>query len=256
MTNEVDETVDASPTPDTSSTPPAHARRRSATSVVLGIIGELLLTIGILIGLFIIWQVWWTSVLARAHAAEVIDDLGFSHSDVTLDDSALRAAGAPMPEGVPDGVWGVLYLPTLDGTHAIPIAEGTTSRTLDAGYAGHYEGTAQVGQIGNFSLAAHRLAFGDAFMYLDRLNPGDPIIIETRDTWYVYTMSEQEIVQPSQVEVIAPVPGSPGEEPTEAMITLTTCHPLWNNYERLIVHGTLQYWAPTSDGVPAEFEVN
>ena len=57
---------------------------------------------------------------------------------------------------------------------------------------------------------------------------------------------------PSEVSVIAPVPGEPGAEPTERLITLTTCHPMFSARERFIVHGVLDYWAPTSDGIPAE----
>ena len=56
----------------------------------------------------------------------------------------------------------------------------------------------------------------------------------------------------SQVDVIAPVPGDPGATPTERFITLTTCHPMFSARERFIVHGTLDYWAPVTDGTPAE----
>jgi len=48
------------------------------------------------------------------------------------------------------------------------------------------------------------------------------------------------------------VPGDPGATPTERMITLTTCHPMFSAKERFIVHGVLDYWAPTADGIPAE----
>ena len=65
-------------------------------------------------------------------------------------------------------------------------------------------------------------------------------------------MTSTEIVAPSDVDVIAPVPGDPGAVPTERLITLTTCHPMFSARERFIVHGVLDYWAPTSDGIPAE----
>jgi sortase A len=47
------------------------------------------------------------------------------------------------------------------------------------------------------------------------------------------------VVLPSQVDVIAPVPGHPGRNPTDRLITLTTCHPQFSASERLIVHGVL-----------------
>jgi sortase (surface protein transpeptidase) len=53
------------------------------------------------------------------------------------------------------------------------------------------------------------------------------------------------------VEVVAPVPGQPGVEPSEAMLTLTTCNPKWDNYQRLVVHATLVDQQPQSAGRPA-----
>ena len=52
---------------------------------------------------------------------------------------------------------------------------------------------------------------------------------------------------PSAVEVVAPVPGKPKAKPTKAMLTLTTCNPKFNNYERLIVHAELAQTIPRDD---------
>ena len=99
------------------------------------------------------------------------------------------------------------------------------------------------------------LAYTAAYLLLAAL-PGDAIIVETAEYWYVYTVTDSAVVAPSEVEVIAPVPGNPGAEPTDAMITLTTCHPLWSTAERFVVHGRLDYWAPHDAGTPAELEVS
>ena len=80
----------------------------------------------------------------------------------------------------------------------------------------------------------------------------DALVVQTPDTWYVYTVSSTEVVTPADVQVIAPVPGAPGEVPTAAAMTLTTCHPMFSARERYIVHGELDYWAPTSGPAPAE----
>jgi sortase A len=61
-----------------------------------------------------------------------------------------------------------------------------------------------------------------------------------------------EIVHPNAVEVVAPVPGRPGAAPTNAMLTLTTCNPKWDNYQRLVVHAEMVRSQPRSAGLPAE----
>jgi sortase A len=106
------------------------------------------------------------------------------------------------------------------------------------------------GQIGNFSVAGHRNRA--TFWRLDELDDGDAIVLESRDEWFVYQVSESRIVRPHQTEVVAPVPGRRGAKPTKAMLTLTTCHPKFNNYERLIVHAELVRSEPKSAGRPTE----
>ena len=90
---------------------------------------------------------------------------------------------------------------------------------------------------------------------IDLLQKGDEIIVVTKDIWYVYTVTGHEIVDPSDVDVIAPVPDDPTSAPTQRMITLTTCNGSmtgeWGNDQRWIVHGTLSYWMPRSEGRPS-----
>jgi LPXTG-site transpeptidase (sortase) family protein len=122
---------------------------------------------------------------------------------------------------------------------------------VDIRYApGHYPDTALPGQIGNFSVAGHRSPA--IFWDLDRMQNGDKIVVETKSTYFVYTMTSREIVVPTALEVVAPVPDQPGVAPTKAMLTLTTCNPKYNNYQRLIVHAVLQRQQPRSAGLPTE----
>jgi sortase A len=91
------------------------------------------------------------------------------------------------------------------------------------------------------------------FWDLDRVAPGDSIVVETRSTWYIYKATANKIVKPTATEVVAPVPGHPGARPTRAMLTLTTCNPKWDNTQRLIVHAQLvRHVARTGKGRPAE----
>src|SRR5699024_10523307 len=106
------------------------------------------------------------------------------------------------------------------------------------------------GEVGNASIAGHRNTYGRVFEDIARLEAGDPIVVETADAFYVYETTESLIVQPEDVEVIAPTPGRPGVEPTERMLTLTACHPMYSARERIIVHAEFSYWTKRSDGIP------
>lgn len=236
---------------------------RTVLGRVVGLIGELLVTVGIVIGLFVVWQVWWTDLQAGSVIASELDDFddGLPPVEVPLADTAKQSDGAPAPaipedrtaEGIPPSAFAVLHVPDWGADERIPVAEGISlPRVLNKGFAGHYPDTGNLGQVGNFALAAHRQSYGAPFRQVDSLDVGDPLVVETADAWYVYRVTAAEIVLPTQTEVIAPAPNDPGAAPTEAAMTLTTCHPLFSTRERYIVHSTLDYWAPRDAGVPAE----
>jgi sortase A len=98
------------------------------------------------------------------------------------------------------------------------------------------------GKVGNFAMAGHRSP--GIFWDLDQVKPDDYLIVETRTDWYVYQVFQDQIVTPTSVEVIAPTPNKAGVAPTQADITLTTCNPKWDNYQRLVVHGKLILTTP------------
>jgi sortase A len=113
---------------------------------------------------------------------------------------------------------------------------------------GHYPGTAMPGQIGNFSVAGHRVP--PLFWNLQEVRPGDQVVVQTQDYWYVYRVTANEIVTPHSIEVIAPTPDRIGVAPTTAMLTLTTCNPKWDDYQRMVVHAELVTTTPYEDGPP------
>jgi sortase A len=108
--------------------------------------------------------------------------------------------------------------------------------------------------VGNFAIAGHRVTYGRPFNQIAELRPGDPIVIETKDTWYVYRMRSDLIVTPDRVDVVAPVPEQPDAEPSERLLTLTACHPMYSARERYVVHAEFDRWQPKSAGEPAELE--
>jgi sortase A len=239
-----------------------NARRGSrGGGVVLGfvgVVGELLITAGVLLLAFLAWQLWWTDVEANSAQAAVVEEQGWDVPLAGLDDGPAivtpRYDEPPVLEEPPYlTTFASMRVPRWDGEPTRTITQGTDRpNVLNPLGVGHYEGTAMPGAVGNFALAAHRTTYGKPFNRIEELQEGDPVVVWTQDTWYVYRVTSSQIVMPGDVQVIAPVPDQPGAEPTERFITLTTCHPMFSARERFIVHGVLDYWAPVSEGVPAE----
>lgn len=234
----------------------ARARRAPAVSAV-GVLGELLLTLGVLLALFLVWQLWWTTVTARQDADAVLAEVRAALPAAAATTAELRTDDPPVPEPVAHGeVVGVLTVPRWEGLtrNAMPVVEGTTPDLLDRAMAGRYTGTQQVGEVGNVALAGHRRTWGDSFRHVDRLVPGDPVVIETASTWYVYEVTSHEIVEPTESSVLAPVPRQPGVAPTERLLTLTTCHSRtlgeYGNDQRWITYATFVGWLDRAEGTP------
>jgi len=127
---------------------------------------------------------------------------------------------------------------STDNTDPRVIVEGVQLSDLARG-PGHYLDSAMPGQVGNFAVAGHRATHGNGFMQLNTLRAGDAVVVETRTTWFTYRVTTSELVLPTQVSVVDPVPDQPGATPTQKLLTLTTCDPWYSATHRLIVHGVL-----------------
>ncbi|MEV6366175.1 class E sortase [Micromonospora musae] len=216
----------------------------------LRVTGEVLMTFGLVVLLFAGYEVWGKSAIVDAHQNDLSQELAQAWGPTG--DPTISAPAAPSVKPSPP-VRGKpiagLYIPKLEKNWV--VVEGVTQ--ADIRYApGHYPESALPGQVGNFSVAGHRNRA--TFWRLDELRDGDSIVVESKTDWYVYKVSKTRIVKPTQVEVVAAVPGEPGEKPTKRMLTLTTCNPKFDNYERLIVHAELDRTQPKSDGRPTELE--
>lgn len=202
------------------------------------VLGEVMITFGMVVLLFAGYEVWGKSVIVNAKQSDLEEQLAKDWDNPSAEPTVSagpRPSGGPSALAAPPG-WAIarMYIPKLNKQWV--VVEGTSQK--DIRYApGHYEDSALPGRVGNFAVAGHRNPA--TFWDLDKVLSGDKIVVETRSTWYVYTVTKNYIVKPSATEVVAPVPGRPNAKPTKAMLTLTTCNPLWNNYERLIVHATL-----------------
>ncbi|MDK1342252.1 class E sortase [Streptomyces sp. 378] len=223
----------------------ARARKPGAAVVASRAIGEVFITTGVLMLLFVTYQLWWTNVRAHAQAGQEASSLQNDWA------SGKRSPGAFEPgQG-----FAILHIPKLDVV--VPIAEGTNSKgVLDRGMVGHYaEGalkTAMPGdKTGNFGLAGHRNTHGEPFRYINKLAPGDPIVVETQDEYFVYKMASiLPVTPPSNTSVLNPVPAGSGFTKPGRYITLTTCTPEFTSKYRMIVWGKMVEERPRSKGKP------
>lgn len=231
--------------------------------------GELMITAGLVILLFVVYEVYvtdWISAGKQRDATAALDDQWKS------DEAQREEHFAGLGEG--DG-FAKMYIPAFGADYSFTIVEGTTEPSLEVG-PGHYANTAYPGHPGNFAVAGHRVGKGAPFNDIDLINSCDAIVVETHYKWYVYRMlpkadekanwaerkaanpkcervdvlgglyadvAGQQIVPPSDGSVVGQIPGmtevppSSGEQ--SALMTLTTCHPRFSDRQRLIVHAVL-----------------
>jgi sortase A len=230
---------------------------------VVRTIGELLVTAGVIVLLFVVYELFVTDLLNGQRQNDLNQQVHeqWNHEAPT---------SSPRSQ-VPGGAFAVLHIPRLGEDYQRVVVEGTSHAALKDG-PGHYSDSAQPGEVGNLAIAGHRTTYGSPFRDLDLVRPGDPIVVETQDSWFVYRVLGDpatgefdtdpsgikglEIVTPEDVQVINPVPdAAAGTPPTHAYLTLTTCHPRFSAAQRLIVHaeldGTPIAKADMPDGPPA-----
>ncbi|WP_069759516.1 class E sortase [Streptomyces sp. LUP47B] len=223
----------------------AKARKPGAAVVASRALGEVFITTGVLMLLFVSYQLWWTNVRAHAQADKEAS---------SLQNDWASGKGAPGTFEPGQG-FALLHIPKLDVV--VPIAEGVSNKkVLDKGMVGHYsEGALKTAmpdaKTGNFALAGHRNTHGEPFRYINKLSQGDAIVVETQDKYYVYKMtSTLPVTAPSNTSVIDPVPKGSGFTTAGRYITLTTCTPEFTSKYRLIVWGKMVEERPRSKGKP------
>lgn len=218
-------------------------------SVVRGV-GELSITAGLVVLLFVAYQLVWTNVEAGREQSRVAEEVRADWQRPL--GRTVAQPDEPEAERLevrPGKGFGFLYIPRLGDDYVVPVLEGVGLDVLARG-VGHYPNTALPGEKGNFGVAGHRATNGEPFAYLDRLRPGDAVVVETQTSWLTYVVDRTEIVLPQDVWVLDPVPGKPRAEPKRELITLTTCNPRWASTERMIVFGHLEERQAKGEGRP------
>jgi sortase A len=197
-------------------------------------IGQLLITAGVVVLLFCVYEVKVTSVYTD-HEQNKLDKV-LAHEWVT------PAHQGPIGPELPPSASGVgfarIYLPTLGSDEVHVVVEGVGHDDLKKG-PGHFPGTGLPGQLGNVVISGHRTTYGAPFNRLDELHRGDAIVLETRTAFYTYDVQRTFVVKPSAIGVTYPVPDHRGVAPTQRLLTLTTCNPKYSARQRLIVRAVL-----------------
>ncbi|MFE0476560.1 class E sortase [Streptomyces sp. NPDC058947] len=215
--------------------PPAVRRRPGPIARAVSFFGELLITAGLVLGLFVVYSLWWTNVVADRAAGR--------QADQVRDDWA-HGRGGPGALDTKNGI-GFLHVPAMSGSEVL-VEKGTSNKILNDGVAGYYTDPVKAtlpmsGKPGNFSLAAHRDGHGAKFHNIDKIEKGDPIVFETKDKWYVYkTYAILPETSKFNVKVLSNVPKESGRKKPGHYITLTTCTPVYTSTYRYVVWGELE----------------
>ncbi|MFE4491097.1 class E sortase [Streptomyces niveus] len=222
----------------------ARALKDSPGVILSRAVGEIFISLGVLMLLFVTYQLWWTNIQADLYAGKEKDKIQQGWAEG-------RQPGAFEPgQG-----FAIMHIPKLDVV--VPIAEGIDkAKVLDRGMVGHYaEGRLKTAmpsdKQGNFAVAGHRNTHGEPFRYINRLKPGDKIIVETQDAYFTYDMASiLPQTAPSNTGVIGPVPPGSGFTEPGRYITLTTCTPEFTSTYRMIVWGKMVEERPRDKGKP------
>ncbi|MFF8785375.1 class E sortase [Streptomyces sp. NPDC015125] len=243
--------------------------RRSRAARALWTGAELAVTLGAVLLLFVVHQLWWTNRQAQHAAHDQVDRLERQWDARPPSTAAPRAPGGDEgaaartgPGGPPSGTparrsagrppapprnlaYAVLRIPRIGLT--APVAQGVgKAAVLNKGYVGHYPHSAQPGEAGNVALAGHRNTHGEPFRRLDRLRAGDTVLLDTAEAHYTYVVRRAlQRTTPADGTVLATVPYSsvhPAYRFTApgAYLTLTTCTPEYTSTYRLVVWGVLR----------------
>ncbi|QIG41123.1 class E sortase [Microbacterium sp. 4R-513] len=231
----------------------------------MGVLGELLITAGVITLLYVGWQLWIGDVIYGAERSaqaeeqsrlwqEEYEDHIAATPQATETPAPADTTAEPviLPQPADAQIFGIMHIPRFGPDYQVNIAGGITrAHTLDPIGIGHYPGTQMPGEIGNFALAAHRTTWGKPFNRIAELHVGDPLVIETPDGWYTYRFRTLEYVRPSTVEVLLPVPQATGVAANGRYLTMTSCSPMYSLAERIVAFSVFDSFTPRSAGPPS-----
>lgn len=225
-------------TPADVSGAPQPWRRRTLVA------GWTLIWLGVLVFAYLAFQLWGTGLYMSAAQDRLDRQLTERISATPIPTSptvTLPADGVEQPDPRPASTpvapeliheeppsegeaLGWIRIPEADVDHV--VVSGVTPEVLKLG-PGHMPWTPLPGQPGNAVISGHRTTYGAPFFNLDRVEVGDEIYVETTIGTHTYRVREILVVEPTDVWVTDPRPGS--------WLTLTTCTPRYSAAQRLVV---------------------
>jgi sortase A len=239
---------------------PERARRRAGRPrhpvSVVGVAGEVLITAGVLVLLFLGWQLWLNDVIVGGQAnQQAVDQTQEWDRAAPAEPITPSETTEPPVMAAPAAAqrFGLILIPRFGADYYRPIAEGTGTKAVlnKGGQFGHYTSSQMPGAVGNFAVAAHRTTYGASLGQIAELQVGDHIFVETQDGWYQYSFRNLEYVRPTGVGVLDPVPQAPGVAPGDRILTMTSCNPKFSAAERIIAFSTFEKFYPRVPDEPA-----
>lgn len=204
---------------------------------VLGVTGRAALSLGVLLLLFVVYQLWGTGIreaqAQRQLEGELEEALDKAEGDGEAaagngggggNDGEQAAVKAPLPTPAEGDALAQIEIPAV-GIDKV-VVEGVSVGDLKRG-PGHFPGTPLPGQSGNAAIAGHRTTYGAPFHRIDELESGDEIHVTTAQGEFTYEVSEEMIVTPDRVDVL--------ENFHDNRLTLTACHPKFSAAQRIVV---------------------
>lgn len=215
---------------------------------LIGVIGELLITAGVITILFVVWQVFINDPVVSAKQQFSAENFS---KPTQVEKPQFREINGKLQQGQ---VFGKMFIPRFDKNYERLVGQGTLQKvTLNEIGIGHYIKSQWPGEVGNFAVAAHRTSYGAPFGKIDTLRNGDLIFVQTNTHWFTYKYLQTKIVRPNQIGVISEVPqGLIGAKAGGKYMTLTSCHPKWSNSQRIVVWLELAGQQAITDGEPLE----
>ena len=222
---------------------------------VHGVVGEILITAGVVLGLFVVWQFFYTDVQSARTQAAALDNLA-CRDHVEGGRHQRGGAATPSPRRHPSGwqpsptnlkvyspegapviaepseatTFATLHVPRWGYDYVKPISEGTDrARVLDPLGIGHYRDTSMPGEVGNFAIAGHRTTYGKPFSDINTLQVGDALVVQTEVGLVRLPRDRPRHREPHlHGRDRARARTSQAWRPPSASITLTSCHPRYS----------------------------
>ena len=218
---------------------------------VVGAIGRFMMRTGVVILLFVAYQLWGTG-FATARAQDTLTKEFESQIAQYLEPATsatqppIVTAPSDLPIPQPGDPIARLTIKKIDSDFI--MVQGVDLKWLQEG-PGHFPQTPLPGQPGNAAVAGHRTTYQAPFNRIDELVPGDIITAQTLQGTFTYKVDAQ--IDPKNGSTSGHVIVSPNDlsildQAGVNRLTLMACHPKFSAAQRIVVTATL-----TSPPVPA-----